>query len=481
MIDQTELEEGQGSGFLNYIPAILWQRKWFIIPPFVLLFAAGIIAALLLPTVYRSSASLLVQSQELPTELVDSPASSRIDQRIAKIRQQVLSRGDLIELIEQIDLYNDARQSEPMSQIIDRMRDATSIRAVAGDIGQGGNGNQSNTVAFQMSFDYRDPSKAQAVMQSFVTRFLQLDTSNLADQAAGTVSFLQDQANSLQQQIGRIEQQITAIKAQNGVALSSYGGMPIADSGSYDSQIIALQNQNRALSLQLQKSAKDPMVEAAEAQLAAARLTYAENHPDVVLAKQRLAQLKAGGSTGSSDRAADASAIRSQIAANNTTIASLQSSRSSDRSRASAALAANVRGPMVAQQVSQLEGRADILRTQYSSVSANLLKAQGSAQMTQEQKGERLSVIDPPSVPDKPVSPNRPLLILGGAVAGLGIGIVFAMLMEFVMRPVRGAAMIENMGLEPIGIVPTLKPDSSDGTRSFMGFRRKPSMPMQTS
>lgn len=457
--DDMNDEPSSGGGFFNHLPIILWQRRWWVLPPFVLLAAAGLIAALLLPTVYRSSATLLVQSPELPSNIADSSSNTLIDQRIAKIRQQVLSRGDLIALVEQNDLYREERRNRPLSEIVTRMRGDTKVQAVAGDIGQAPSGNQSNTVAFTMSFDYRDPAKAQAVMQNLVQRFLELDTSNLEQRATQSVAFLQDQAVRLQRQIAAIEGQVTAIKAQNGLALTGSGIPTVSEGGGYEAQIVALRNQNRALALQVPRATKNPLLATAEAQLDAARATYAENHPDVVLAKQRIEELRrtSAESAGAEDRARDASAIRAQIEANNSTIAALGRARSSDAARAASSLANQARGPAVLEQVTQLDSRANLLRQQYQEVADNLLKAEGSARITQEQRGERLSVIEPPAIPDAPISPNRPLLILGGIIAGLAAGLVLALLIELLLRPVRGADAIEDLGFDLLGVVPTFK------------------------
>lgn len=458
MTYQDDAAESASTGFFNHLPAIIWQRRWLVILPLVLLSAVGLIAAALLPTIYRSSATLLVQSPDLPANVADSPETALIDQRIAKIRQQVLSRGDLIALIDQNDLYREERQTRPLSEIIETMRRAVSVQAVAGDIGERPSGDQSNTIAFGMSFDYRDPIKAQAVMQSFVQRFLELDSSSMEERATDSVSFLQDQAARLQGQIADLEGRITSIKAQNGAVLSSTGVPIITGSGGYDAQIIGLQNQNRLLALQNRKTARSPVVVAAEAQLAAARATYAETHPDVVVAKQRLEEIRRDPTLGGADdRAIDVSAVNAQIESNNRQIALLSQAQATERARASAGLTNQARQPVLMQQIMQLESRADVLRQQYEQVSANLLKAQNSARLVQEQKGERLSIVDAPVLPDKPISPNRPLLILAGIAAGLGAGLVLALLVELLLRPVRGVESIEGLGLEPLGVVPTFK------------------------
>jgi hypothetical protein len=102
-----EVEPGQGAasgGSSTTCPTIMWQRRHWVIWPFVAITLAAAIAAFALPTLYRSTASLLVQSQDLPTSVVQAPTAGDIEQRIARIRERVLSRGDLIRLIEQNNL-----------------------------------------------------------------------------------------------------------------------------------------------------------------------------------------------------------------------------------------------------------------------------------------------------------------------------------------------------------------------------------------
>src|SRR5579864_1095818 len=130
-LESSERADAPAATWLvNYLPSILWERRYYVLGCFVVLAVAGLIAAFALPTIYRSTATLLVQSQDLPTSVVDSPASGAVEQRIARIREQVLSRGDLIQAIEQNDLYSDDRRSKPLSKIIDKMRRSTTVSAL---------------------------------------------------------------------------------------------------------------------------------------------------------------------------------------------------------------------------------------------------------------------------------------------------------------------------------------------------------------
>jgi uncharacterized protein involved in exopolysaccharide biosynthesis len=305
-----------------------------------------------------------------------------------------------------------------------------------------------------MSFDYPDPVKAQAVLQSFVTKFLSMDTEDVEDQASLTVRFLQDQANKIQSQISAIDGQITALKAKNGAALAATGAAPLIDTGSFSAQITSLQNENRQLiSESRHPGQRNDALGAAEAQLAAAESQYSDTHPDVIAAKERVAQLRRMAQQNGSG----GDAIQAQIAANNAAIHQLMDQRDAMLARANASMAGQARAPAIEEQAMQLENQSNTLRNQYQQVAENLLKAQNSQRMASEQRAEHLSLVEPANLPDHPYSPNRLLLIALGAAGGLALGLILALGLELLNRPLRSPKQIENLGLPMIGVVPLLK------------------------
>ena len=451
MIDSNS--DGAGFGwFFNHLPTVLWHRRLWVLGVFGACVLAATVTAFALPTLYRSSATLLIESQQLPTEVAVAPGTGVIEQRIAKIRERVLSRGDLIALIEQNDLYSAERRRKPLSKVIDQMRKATTVGALQGDIGQAG-GSQSNVIALNMSFDYQDPVNAQQVLQSFVSSFLKMDSDVVENQASLTVRFLEDQAQKLQGQIQQIESQITDLKARNGSSLVQSGAPAMLDTGSYSAQIIDLESQNRQLAAE--SRAPTGQLAQAEAALAAAEATYSDTHPDVIAARERVKALQRAAQA--SDGAGGAT-IQQQIQANAQAIATLRAQRNSAIARANAVTAGQSRAPAILEQASQLEDRANALRDQYKDVSTDLLKAHNSARMAGEQRAERLSLVEPASLPDHPNWPNRPLLIAAGIVLGVILGLFAALVVEIVKRPLRSPVQIEGLGFPVIGIVPLIDP-----------------------
>jgi uncharacterized protein involved in exopolysaccharide biosynthesis len=472
MIESRELDRSEaGFGWiLNHLPTIIWQRRYYVIAVFAACLIAATVAAYSLRTLYRSSATLLIESQDLPNDVAEAPELGSIEQRIAKIRERVLSRGDLIALIEQYDLYSSERRSQPLSKIIDKVRKSTNVGALQGDIGAPSTSGASNVIALNMTFDYPDPVKAQDVLQSFVSSFLKMDSEGIEDQASITVRFLQDQAQKLRTQIQDIESQITVLKSRNGAALVS-GGIPsMLDTGAYSAKIIELENQNRQLLLESGKpAARDQQIANAEAALAAARAIYADSHPDVIAARERLRAVRQAAAS-SSDKGPSA-ATQDQIRANNDAIASLRAQRDAVLAGANANFAQQSRAPAILEQASQLEDRASALREQYKDVSTNLLKAQNNARMAGEQRAERLSLVEPANLPDRPSWPNRGLMIAAGAAAGAVLGLLVALIVEMMKRPLRSPVQIEALGVPIVGIVPIF--DRARKRRWWQWLRRR--------
>ena len=465
-------EDIQAPGIFASLPSVLWQRRWLLIVPAVLIAAAAIVAAFLLPRSYQARATLLVESKNLPDAAAGQ--GDPIDRRIAGIRQQILSRPNLVELIQANDLYNVSSRAQPLSSLVDKMRAATDISAVNADIQSAPTGN-SGSIAFQLTFNYPQPGPAQIVAQAFVDKLVKLDASQTQGDAQANVNYLQDQQTDLQKQVSQIEGQMRQVAGANGAALSSAGAVMMSGGGGIDyaGQIAGLQRENAQLAGQVTTATdRDPNVVSAEAALTAAEATYSDNHPDVQIARKRL-EIARANAKGLSSRNIS-TAVHQQIAANNAAIADLNRQRGAEQGRIATMAAAQARGPEAQQLVQQLNSRADMLRGNLARVTTSLLNARSVSKLTDTQGGERLTLIEPPVTPDHPTSPNRPMLIIGGIVAGIGVGLALVLLVELIQRPIRSAAQLAGLlGQPPLAVVPVL----SAKTSRFAGLFRRQAFP----
>ena len=85
------------------------------------------------------------------------------------------------------------------------------------------------------------------------------------------------------------------------------------------------------------------------------------------------------------------------------------------------------------------------------------MAARAGVRAEDEQMSERLSVVEPPVIPDSPSWPDRWILALGGIIGGVGAGVILAFAIEILLRPIRGPAALYNiMGAAPLGVIPVV-------------------------
>ena len=479
-------DEGGGMGaMVAQLPSILWQRKWFIVVPTIVGLVGATATAFLLPTKYESSAVMVVQSPSLPEDVIGGGSTELIDRRIEAIRQQIVNRPALLGMIEQNQLYVEERASKPLSTVIETMRE--SITLVPEKIDLGSSRNEDNTISVRLAYVYDDPVKAQAVAQALMERVVEVNSTSNTEQAVQTVSFLTEQQEQVQTQIAELEGQISALNVQYGGVLASGGAVVSGGSSTgFDMQIAALERENAMLRTQRQSLAtadtRDPAVVQAEAQLAAARAVYSDSHPDVQLARRRLAEAQQFAKSNVARLPTEN--IESQIAINERQIAQLRAAKAGDAAQVASVLAERSRAPAVQQQAAQLQQRLSGLYEQFEAISQRLLAARAGERADQEQMGERLLVVDPPVVPDKPTSPDRLLIIAIGLAAGLGLGLVLALAVEIFLRPVRDPKTIRAItGARPLAMVPVIAPLRSNrgkgGRSGDKGNRRFGFLPLR--
>ncbi len=101
---------------------ILRKRIWLVLVPFAVVSAATAVVARKLPDRYRSDTLILVVPQRVPEAYVKSTVTTRIEDRLQSISQQILSRTRLERVIQDFNLYAEERKTGIMEDIVDRMR-----------------------------------------------------------------------------------------------------------------------------------------------------------------------------------------------------------------------------------------------------------------------------------------------------------------------------------------------------------------------
>jgi uncharacterized protein involved in exopolysaccharide biosynthesis len=129
------------------------------------------------------------------------------------------------------------------------------------------------------------------------------------------------------------------------------------------------------------------------------------------------------------------------------------------------------RGPEIEPEYLVLMRDRDTSGHKYQEIRSRLLEAKVSEGLEVQRKGERFSLIDPPSLPEKPFKPNRLAIVLLGVLLAVGSGVGSGALAESLDRSIRTPEQLVLLTQQfPLAVVPFI-PNESDFSRAKMRQR----------
>src|SRR3954468_3496454 len=112
---------------------ILRRRIWLLLVPFAIISAAVAAWSSKLPDRYRSETVVLVVPQQVPESYVRSTVTTRIEDRLQSLKQQILSRTKLEQIIRDNNLYPRERAAGIMEDVVETMRKDINIEVIRAD------------------------------------------------------------------------------------------------------------------------------------------------------------------------------------------------------------------------------------------------------------------------------------------------------------------------------------------------------------
>ena len=150
-----------------------WRRRFLILIVSAAVMALAVTVALVLPPTYTSGATILIEQQEIPQELVRSAVTSFADQRVQVISQRVMTTQNLLELIERYNLYPDIRTSKPREVLLQDMRNDIAMKMISADVIDPRSGRPTQaTIAFSVSYSSHSPELALKVANDLTSLYL---------------------------------------------------------------------------------------------------------------------------------------------------------------------------------------------------------------------------------------------------------------------------------------------------------------------
>jgi polysaccharide biosynthesis transport protein len=302
--------EEQTKDLGDYIDA-LRRRRASVLITFTIIFVCSILAALLWPPTYRSTATILIEEQAIPSELVRSTITTYAWQRIQTISQRVMSRANLLEIVDKYKLYAGKRTHETNEEIVGRMRDDIKLEPVSAEVIDPRTGRPTAaTIAFTLSFDGEDPAVTQKVASELTTLYLNENIKSRTEKVAETYDFLTSEADKLSQQIAELETQLATFKEKNVNRLPELKDFNMRQMERTETELRDVQGEIRSLEerkayleaqlSQVQPSGpvfsadglpvlnKEARLKSIKTEYAVASAKYSPEHPDVIRLKREI-------------------------------------------------------------------------------------------------------------------------------------------------------------------------------------------------
>jgi uncharacterized protein involved in exopolysaccharide biosynthesis len=212
-------------------PSFYWElfkRRWvYFALPFVAILAAGAAVALLWPPTYLSEGRILVQSQQIPSELVRPTVTSAAQERIQVIQQRTMTRDNLIAIADKLKLFPDKRALMSPTELVAEVKKNTKIAPVdlQLDFKQRTRAAMENpTIVFSVGFEYGNAAVAAQVANELMTRILNEDLRDRTSRATDTTKFLGREVQRLQAENSALDAKIAQLRLAQGKPASSGGG-----------------------------------------------------------------------------------------------------------------------------------------------------------------------------------------------------------------------------------------------------------------
>lgn len=459
----------------DYIDIVRRHKGWLAAPVFAAL-VLSVVVAFLWPDTYISEASIQVVPPQVPDKLVPTNVSVEMSQRINMMAQSILSRQTLANIIQTHGIYKTELSRRPMEDVIEDMRSRhikiSPVLRVQGPGGRGG-----SISAFRISFEYQNRLLAQKITQDLCSRFIDENIRSRSSQSVQTTEFLKEQLESTRKELEQLENKLTEFRVRNAGRLPEQLQNNLQAIRAFETQLsgvndaisrlgqekLLLESQIRILKDQINAigSSSDPLgmsvkserliqlereILNLETALSALRERYRDTHPDVKTAESQLAVLKRTRDAllkqeqekkqepapqtptpmqakAARDLEAAIARLQSQIEARNLELERRVKEQDQLKQSLKIYNARIEASPLADREYAELTRNYDLAKTRYDELNRKASISEMATDLENRRQGERLELLEPASLPEKPAKPNRLLIVGVGVGMGLMLGV----------------------------------------------------------
>ncbi|HTT13514.1 MAG TPA: XrtA system polysaccharide chain length determinant [Burkholderiaceae bacterium] len=467
----------------------MWQRRWIGLAVAWIAALVGSGAVLRMPERYEATSRIYVDTQSVLKPLLTGLAvQPDVNQQVAMLARTLITRPNLENLIRNADLSITIKSDRDREDLLDTLTREVKLTG-------GGREN-----LFNVSYRDTDPNRAQRVVQSLTTMFVDSGLGGKRRDTEAARRFIDEQIKSYEKKLEEAENRLKEFKLRNlnyttGSGKDFFGQMTAINEDLAKVRLELRASEESREALRHELAGEDPSlasdvfatvdnataipeldgrIELLSKQLDELLRRYTEEHPDVIAARRQLASLQADRAKELEARKRAAAAkikstggatnpvfqgIKIALAEAEANVASLQGRERELESRLVALRSTAGRVPQVEAELAQLNRDYDVLRKQYDGLVTRRESAAISEDVDATTQLADFRIIDPPRVSPKPVFPNRASLAPLALLGALGLGALVSFALSQLFPTIDTARVLRDVGQRPVLGIVSLRPN----------------------
>lgn len=451
-----------------YYLQLLWDQRIYFVAPAVCVLLIGTYVVYSMPKSYSSEALLIVEGQQISSNLVSATVTN---EKLQLIEQRLLARDNLIALAQRHNLFSEAHEGLSNAQLADLVRRNVTV---ATETPEGSDQSTASSIV-RIGFKYSDPKLAAAVAADLVDMLMNETKRLRVSRATEATQFLMRESNELAEQLRGKEADRDKFMEENKDSMPGRVPQLSLELGekervlsTIDTSIASLTQEASLLEAQLRlgvmntndDARRRTQLAALKAQIDQKLLIYSEDHPTIRALRQQMEQLQAAQRSEQSPENADPAAaalptdsanlppdlalIAQRIAISKEGLANLGKQKGEATARVSALKAMMAHAPDVERQLSAMEAERVSLQRSVDDMKGRLDTARIGERLENDQSAMQMQVIEEPEVPKYPVSSRRAVGLLLVLMLAGGAGVAGAVAADMFTSQIRGAFDLQN-------------------------------------
>jgi polysaccharide biosynthesis transport protein len=450
---------------LDYLSVFRRRKRWLLVPIVASIFLGAALVRFL-PKEFKSSATVGVVAPGVSPTLVGQSAPLDTGERLRAVSQQLASLPVLTRVAREEGLAAGLSDEAAATTL------RTSIAVTVPDpVATTNEPRRFDT--FIVSYSDPDPARAQRVTNRLATAFVEQTSKTREERAEHTSAFIATQLAASHTRLGDVEARLRAAKEShigqlpeqtqaNLQTLSGLRQQMETNSNSLrgeqdrlsmiERQIEGLKQGNGEIVIARAGPAAADMVQPAarvvalQRELAVARSTYTEKHPEIARLQEELAAATAEAAAAKQRPAEDRMAelmvdptyrqLVNDREMGRLRVRELERAEADARRQIAVYQARVESAPMVEQQLASLQREYDLEKLQYSELSSKLHAATMAENVERNRRGEQFMILYPASYPLEPVKPVPLRVMLITLLGGLCVGAALTIAGEYLDRTV---------------------------------------------